>query len=238
MNCIIIDNNLQDQHQTEEYIKLIPFLTLKGKCTSAFEALNILRNEKIDLIFLEIKLEGVSGIDLIKSLEIRPYFIFITTSAEYAIEGFDLNASDYLLKPIAFDRFLRAVNKTYEIFTLREKRGAFQFHSFEKKSDRYILVKSDYQTQRIPLNDISYIEGLKDYVKIFLTSGKSIVTLNSLKNMSEKLPSDTFFRIHKSYIIAVNKITSIVRNRIVIGEKWLPIGESYKKPFLESIREQ
>ena len=237
MNCIIVDDEPLAQLVLEDYIKTIPFLNLVGKCSSAFQAFDLLRTVKVDLIFLDILMPNVSGIDFINSLDQRPNFIFTTAYSEHALEGFNLNAIDYLLKPIPFERFLKAVNKAYDIFSLRNgKSEPSNESSFGRKNDGFILVKSDYQTQRVDLKDITYIEGLKDYVKIFLLSGKPVITLNSLKNMAEKLPSESFTRVHKSYIVSLNKINSIVRNRIIIGEKWIPIGESYKITFYETIQ--
>ena len=238
MNCIIVDDEPLAQQVIEEYVKTIPFLTLTGKCSSAFEAFDYLRMHKIDLIFLDIHMPNVSGIDFINALDNKPYFIFTTAYSEHALEGFNLNAVDYLLKPIPFERFLKAVNKVYELYTLRAGKPEHKLEpvSEVKRTDDFIMVKSDYQSLRINLNDVIYIEGLKDYVKIHLVSDKPVVTLNSLKNMAEKLPSDLFIRVHKSYIVSINRINSIVRNRIVIGDKWIPIGENYKDVFHELLR--
>lgn len=237
MNCLIVDDEPLAQIVLEDYIKTIPFLTLVGKCSSAFQAFDMLRSSKVDLIFLDILMPNVSGIDFINSLDQRPSFIFTTAYSEHALEGFNLNAIDYLLKPIPFERFLKAVNKAYDLYSLRTAKNNPVIEPVSAhKYEGFILVKSDYQTQRIDLQDITYIEGLKDYVKIFLLSGKPVVTLNSLKNMAEKLPPEMFTRVHKSYIVSVNKINSIVRNRIIIGEKWIPIGENYKLLFYETIQ--
>jgi two-component system, LytTR family, response regulator len=237
MNCIIVDDEPLAQQVIEQYVQSIPFLALLCKCSSSFEAFDILRSKKVDLIFLDIHMPKLSGIDFISSLDNKPYFIFTTAYSEHAVEGFNLNAVDYLLKPIPFERFLKAVNKAHELFTLRNSKREFMPVEPEfKKTDGFIMVKSDYQTQKIAINDIIYIEGLKDYVKIYIASGKTIVTLNSLKNMADKLPSDVFIRVHKSYIVSINKINSIVRNRIIIGEKWIPIGENYKPMFNDTIR--
>ncbi|HEY4788744.1 MAG TPA: LytTR family DNA-binding domain-containing protein [Bacteroidales bacterium] len=238
MNCIIVDDEPLAQQVIEEYIKTIPFLTLVGKCSSAFEAFDKLRTQKVDLIFLDIHMPNVSGIDFINALDNKPYFIFTTAYSEHALEGFNLNAVDYLLKPIPFERFLKAANKVYELHTLRSEKHVPKVESISenKLTDGFIMVKSDYQTIKINLNDVVFIEGLKDYVKIYVVSGKPVVTLNSLKNMALKLPSDRFIRVHKSYIVSISKIDSIVRNRIIIGDKWIPIGENFKDTFHEILR--
>lgn len=238
MNCIIVDDEPLAQQVIEEYVKTIPFLTLIGKCSSAFEAFDQLRTQKIDLIFLDIHMPNVSGIDFIGALDNKPYFIFTTAYSEHALEGFNLNAVDYLLKPIPFERFLKAVNKVYELHMLRNPIKESKLESIPeiKRTDDFIMVKSDYQSHRINLNDILFIEGLKDYVKIHLETAKPVVTLNSLKNMADKLPAEMFIRVHKSYIVSINKINSIVRNRIIIGDKWIPIGENFKDTFQEIMR--
>jgi DNA-binding LytR/AlgR family response regulator len=237
MNCIIVDDEPLAQQVIEQYAQTIPFLTILGKCSSAFEAFDMLRSHKVDLIFLDIHMPNVSGIDFINSLDYKPYFIFTTAYSEHALEGFNLNAVDYLLKPIPFERFLKAANKAYDLFSLRNSKGENKVELMDsQKADDFIMVKADYQTQRIALKDITYIEGLKDYVKIYMAVGKPVITLNSLKNMADKLPSEVFIRIHKSYIVSINKIDSIVRSRIVIGDKWIPIGENFRDAFYEAIR--
>lgn len=238
MNCIIVDDEPLAQQVIEEYIKTIPFLTLVGKSSSAFEAFDKLRTQKVDLIFLDIHMPNVSGIDFINALDNKPYFIFTTAYSEHALEGFNLNAVDYLLKPIPFERFLKAVNKAYELHMLRSGKSEpkAEVLAENKMTDNFIMVKSDYQTIKINLDDIIFIEGLKDYVKIHVLSRKPVVTLNSLKNMADKLPSDLFVRVHKSYIVSINKINSIVRSRIIISDKWIPIGENFKEPFYEVLR--
>lgn len=231
MNCIIVDDEPLAQQVLEDYIITIPFLTLLAKCSSAFEAFDVLRREKIDLIFLDIHMPNVSGIDFLNSLEQKPILVFTTAYSEYALDAFNLNAIDYLVKPIPFDRFLKAANKAFDYYSLKTAKTVTKQEKTEEKTDRFIFVKSDYHTQRVDLNEISYIEGLKDYVKIYLTSGKTVVTLNSLRNMAEKLPSDEFVRVHKSYIVSISKIGTISRNRIIMGEKYIPIGDNFKEEF-------
>lgn len=232
MTCIIVDDEPLAQQVLEDYIITIPFLTLRAKCSSAFEAFDILRKEKIDLIFLDIHMPNVSGIDFINSLENKPIFIFTTAYSEYALDAFNLNALDYLVKPIPFDRFLKAANKAFDYYSLKNPQTAPpKQEKPEEKAERYLFVKSDYHTQRVDLNEISFIEGLKDYVKIYLTSGKSVITLNSLRNMAEKLPADEFVRVHKSYIVSISKIGTISRNRIIMGDKYIPIGDNFKEEF-------
>jgi Response regulator of the LytR/AlgR family len=244
MNCLILDDEPLALKILEDYIKHIPFLELQGKCYGASEAYEILRNKKIDLLFLDIQMPNISGIDFINSLGTKPLFIITTAFMEYAIEGFNLNAVDYLLKPIPFDRFLKAVNKAYDLHLLIQHSlqhaaqpnlsTPIQTPALETSASQFLLVKADYQTLRIHFDTILYIEGLKDYVKIFTTKDiKPIITHLNIKSINEKLPPNGFTRVHKSYIVSMSKINSITKNRIVMGEKWIPIGDNYKELFFQ-----
>lgn len=236
MKCIIIDDEPLAQQIIEDYIQMIPFLKLEKKCSSVFEALEVLQKTKIDLIFLDIHLPSVSGIEFISSLENRPMFIFITAYSEHALEAFDLSAVDYLLKPISFARFLKATNKAYHLFSTRENTSKKESTENHENDQEYILVKADYQSVKIKLSQILYIEGLKDYVKIYMQNeDKPVITLNSLKRMSENLPEGRFLRVHKSFIVNTNKIKSVTKNRIIIHDRWIPVGESYKSDFQNSV---
>lgn len=235
MKCIIIDDEPLAQQIIEDYIKMIPFLQLEQKCSSVFEALDIIQRTKIDLIFLDIHLPNVSGIDFIHSLENRPMLVFTTAFSEYALEAFELSAVDYLLKPISFPRFLKAANKAYNLFCA-VPHGHEESPEPVETDQEYILVKSDYKSVKINLSQILYVEGLKDYVKIYLQNeDKPIVTLNSLKRMSENLPAGHFLRVHKSFVVNTNKIKSVTKNRIIIHDRWIPVGESYKSDFQNSV---
>jgi len=183
---------------------------------------------------------NVSGIDFLNSLEYKPMIIFTTAFSEYALDAFNLNALDYLVKPIPFDRFLKAVNKAFDYYNLKNKSQEPLKESpvAGPALDKYILVKSEYHTQKVDLNDITYIEGLKDYIKIHLGNSKPVVTLNSLRNMAEKLPSDQFVRVHKSFIVSLTKVDSISRNRIIIGETYIPIGDNFKDEFYALLKDR
>ena len=236
MKCIIIDDEPLAQQIIEDYIKMIPFLHLEKKCNSVFEALDIIQQSKIDLIFLDIHLPNVSGIEFINSLENRPMFIFTTAYSEHALEAFELSAVDYLLKPISFSRFLKATNKAYSLYNSNHHPVREDAQESGEADQEYILVKADYKSVKIKLSQILYIEGLKDYVKIYLQhEDKPIITLNSLKRMSENLPAGRFLRVHKSFIINTNKIKSVTKNRIIIHDRWIPVGESYKSDFQNSV---
>jgi DNA-binding LytR/AlgR family response regulator len=211
----------------EEFIGRVPYLALVGKCSSATEAIEVLRNVAVDLIFLDIHMPRLSGLDFISSVQNPPQIILVTAYSEYALQGFNVNATDYLVKPVPFDRFLKAVNKAYELHKLRNK----PTNGYESFAQKYLLVKSGYQTVKVMLDSILYIEGLKDYVKIYTEGRKPILTLLTMKGLAVTLPTDKFMRIHKSYIIAIDRITTISRNRVMIGEKWIPVGENYRDEF-------
>ena len=236
MKCILIDNDSISQQILEDNIKHIPFLKLEKKCSTVFEAYEILQRNPVDLIFLEVNLPNVTGTEFISSLENKPMFIFITTDGEYALEAFDLNAVDYLLKPLQFRRFLKAANKAYQLFSVNRKVKREELNEYQESDQDFIMVKSDYKSVKIQLNHILYIEGLKDYVKIYLQGEeKPIITLNSLKKMSDSLPGNHFLRVHKSFIINTNKIKSVTKNRIIIHDKWIPVGDNYKNDFQNSV---
>jgi DNA-binding LytR/AlgR family response regulator len=174
---------------------------------------------------------NLSGIELVKTLNNPPLIIFTTAYSNYALDGFELNAVDYLLKPIPFDRFIKAVNKAMELFRLRNTTINHEVKKETETEPDFIMVKADYSMVRIGLDQILYIEGLKDYLKIVLANGKPILTLNSLKNYEERLPQSKFIRVHRSYIVAVNKIESIQKHRIIIGKDRIPIGDNFKEAF-------
>lgn len=226
MKCLIVDDEPLAQQVMQEFCGRVPFLDVVAACSSATEAAEILRNHTIDLIFLDIHMPRISGLEFISSYSNPPQFILVTAYSEYALQGFNVNATDYLMKPVPFERFLKAVNKAYELFRLRSKGAAA-----DNQSQRFILVKSGYQTIKIVLDTILYIEGLKDYVKIYTEGKKAILSLLTMKGLVETLPSEKFMRIHKSYIISTDRISSISRNRVMIGEKWIPVGENYRDIF-------
>lgn len=235
INCIAVDDEPLALDLIEDFIAKIPFLILMKKCYNAYDALEILNSERVDLIFLDIQMPEISGIQLAKSLSNNPMIIFTTAYTNYAVDGFNLNAIDYLVKPFSFDRFFTAVNKAYKLFNLDTKNTNETKPIIEENINTdYMFVKADSSTVRINFNEILYIEGLKDYIIIF-TTNKKILTLQTMKGMETKLPANLFARVHRSYIVAISKIDSIQRNRIVIGEKWIPIGGSYKDSFNELI---
>lgn len=238
MKCIIIDDEPLAIDVIESYCKALSAVEVISTFTNAIEALDFINNNAIDLVFSDIEMPNITGIELIKSLEGKvPYFIFTTAYPEYALEGFDLNAIDYLVKPIPFPRFLKAVNRVKEMLKLSEVNTSFNVSSAGGESivssappheDDFIFVKSEYENLKIDIKSIKHIQGLKDYLKIHSEDSKPILTLMSFKEIQDKLPETIFIRVHRSYIVNVNKITSIQKNRIVIKDERIPIGESYK----------
>lgn len=227
MKCLIVDDEPLAQQVMEEFVARVPFLEVVAVCSSATEAAEVLRNHTVDLIFLDIHMPRISGLEFISGFPNPPQFILVTAYSEYALQGFNLNATDYLMKPVPFERFFKAVNKAYELYRLRNRAKM----AADSQSQRFILVKSGYQTIKVELDTILYIEGLKDYVKIFTEGKKPILSLLTMKGLAETLPVDKFMRIHKSFIISTDRISAISRNRVMINDKWIPIGENYREEF-------
>jgi DNA-binding LytR/AlgR family response regulator len=240
INCIAIDDEPPALGQMEDYIKRVPFLNLVASFDNAFDTLEFLKSNTVDLIFLDIEMEGLNGIQLLNILKIRPKVILTTAYDQYALKAFDLDVADYLLKPIPFERFLQAVEKVYDSFKPKAAptpQVIQQIEVQENNTRSYMFVKTEYRMQRIDFKDIAYIEGLKEYLIIYLPNEK-ILTLQSFKKIEELLPTSNFVRVHKSYIVALDKIESIERNRIKIGDKLIPIGESYSKFFFNMLSER
>lgn len=233
MKCIIIDDEPLALELLEDFISKVPFLELVASCSNGFEATNILQKQKVDLIFTDIEMPDFSGIDFIKSLEVKPMFIFTTAYSHYAVEGFNLNAIDYLVKPIPFHRFLKAATRAQNLLSLKIEEEKPTLN--KEANQEFIFVKSEYENLKINLADIKYIESLKDYIKIHTHKEKPILTLSSLKNFEEKLGKLNFIRVHKSYIVALKHIYSVQRNRIIIDDNWIPIGLNYRDDFIKKI---
>jgi DNA-binding LytR/AlgR family response regulator len=232
MKCIIVDDEPLAQDLLEDFIGRVTFLQLRKRCRNVMDAMKILQKESIDLIFLDIQMPKITGIQFAGSIAKAPMIIFTTAFSKYAVESYNLDAVDYLLKPFSFERFLKAVNKAYSIYAGKDKRAIEAEDS--GLAGEFIFVNAEYSSVKINLNDILYIEGLKDYVKIY-AGAKPLLTLQSLKSLEGKLPGKHFIRVHRSYIVSIDKIDSIQRNRIVIGDKYIPIGETYKDEFYERI---
>lgn len=234
LSCIIVDDEPLALDLLEDNISKIPFLELKGRCKSATEALTVLQHNHIDLVFCDIQMPGLNGLQLIRSLVTPPMFIMITAYENYAVEGFNLDVVDYLLKPVSFDRFLRACNKALEKSNSRNAPKAEPVHKAEEAPD-YIFLPVDYSMVKVMLGEIRMIEALKDYIKIhFITAAKRpLLVRMSMKAMEELLPHTAFIRIHKSYIVSIGEISAIRKNALYINELELPIGEQYKDAVLK-----
>ncbi|MDP5229598.1 MAG: LytTR family DNA-binding domain-containing protein [Cellulophaga sp.] len=235
MNCIIIDDEPLAIDILIDYCDKLDFISVVGTFTNPLDAIAIIQEKKVDLILCDIQMPQISGIDFINSLEKKPMFIFTTAYSQYAVEGFELNAVDYLVKPIPYHRFIKAISRAKELLTKVEKPHFDNvFSSFGETSEakKYIFVKSEYESIKINLDEIEYIQGLKDYLKIHIANtNKTILTLMNFKEILDKLPANQFLRVHKSFIVNVDFIKTVQRNRIVINDIRIPIGESYKSDF-------
>lgn len=231
MKCMIIDDEPLARDLIESYVKRMEKLTLVKTCGNALEAFPLLQQKQIDLIFLDIQMPQLTGIDLIKSLQDRPKVILTTAYREYAAEAFDLDVIDYLIKPVTFDRFLRAVGKIYQSAPVAEETPLMK--SFE---DAYIFLREDRQMVKVFLKDILYIESLRDYVRV-KTAANQIVTYQKISFLEQKLPEKEFVRIHRSFIVAVNKVSSFTFNAVKIGDIEIPLGRNYKQNAIKTLNE-
>lgn len=233
IRCIAIDDEPLALTQVTGYIGKVPFLELVKGCNSALEALEIMTSTPIDLIFIDINMPDLNGMDLVKSLSNRPMIIFTTAYPDYAIEGFQVNALDYLLKPFSYNDFLKATQKAlhqYELLTRDKPQVQAALQSEQEINS--LFIKADYKMVRMDINSILYMESQNEYVRIFSESTKPLMTLISMKALEEQLPPDKFMRVHRSYIINLQKITAIANNRIIYGKDiFIPIGNQYKEKF-------
>src|SRR5688500_319120 len=238
MNTLIIDDEPLALDVLETYISKMPELHLVARCANALEANEIIRKNDIDLIFLDIQMPQISGVDFIKALPNAPLFIFTTAYSNYALEGYELNAIDYLLKPISMDRFMKAVNKASDQYELRHREDASGEAGSDGDGVEFFFVKADKKLVKIKYDEILYIEGLKDYVIIRLEQGR-VVTLQTMKSLEDKLPASKFKRIHRSYIVSIDKIHAVDGTSVDVYEKGaikqLPIGKNYRDEILEIV---
>ncbi|WP_299779611.1 response regulator [uncultured Formosa sp.] len=241
MKCIIIDDEPLAIDVVESYLNQIGGIDIIAKCTNPLEAITQLNKQHVDLVFLDIEMPNLSGIDLVKSIENLPQFIFTTAYPQYALDGFNLNATDYLVKPIPFHRFIKAVARAkekYELLNLKPSNFSSAEGPHIKPENDFIFVKSEYENIKIKTEEITYIQGLKDYIKIHIEgTNKAVITLLSFKDMLEKLPRNNhFLRVHKSFIVNVNAIKALQKTKIVLqNEMRIPIGETFKKDVLERL---
>ena len=223
--CIIIEDEPLALEKTMDFVNKIPFLHLSATFDNALTGLAYLNSNKVDLLFLDINMDELSGIELLESSKISSQVIITTAYQEYALKGYELHITDYLLKPFTFNRFLQAVNKAQENLTRRVS---------ETQPD-FIFVKTENRLEKIMLHDIVYIEGMRDYLRIH-TLNKKIMTLQNFSELEKLIPSSAVCRVHKSFMVALNKIESIERSRIKIAGQMIPISDSYKEAFLQLIK--
>ena len=227
IKCLVIDDELPARDVLQKHIADVEALELAGTCTNAVEALSFLQSNTVDLLFLDIQMPYILGTNFIRTLKNPPKVIFTTAFRKYAIEGFELDAVDYLLKPISFDRFLKSVNKILQVNLQSNTTITTATENHSEPAQPFLYLRVDRKMVKVLFNDILYIEGLRDYIRIFTTS-KTIVTKHLLATLEEMLPSDAFLRIHRSYIVSISKIDSYNTDTIEIGKKELPIGRLYK----------
>jgi DNA-binding LytR/AlgR family response regulator len=231
LTCIAIDDEPLALEIITAYIEKVPFLKLLKTFDNAIDSIDFIKENKVDLMFLDIQMEALSGIQLIHALKERPAVIFTTAFDRYAVEGFELDAADYLLKPISFERFVKSVDKVHsKIISTRNSQEPQE----QTASDNFIFVKTENRLQKVALSDILFIEGQGDYLKVVTTSAR-IMTLQNFKKFEETLPPGNFIRVHKSYLVALSKIESVTRNRIKIGNTLIPVSDTYKDAFYEAI---
>jgi DNA-binding LytR/AlgR family response regulator len=229
MNCLVVDDEVMGRKLIEENVKQIPFLNLVGSCSNAFEAMEVLQKEKVDLIFLDIQMPGILGTSFLSSLAIKPLVIFVTAYANYAVESYNLDAVDYLMKPVSLDRFMLSANKAYHIFM---GKTVIQKEPLED----FFFANVEYSLVRISIPTVSHVEGLKDYVKIFVEGERHpILTKQTMKSVEAKVVPHDFMRVHKSFIVNLKKIESIKQQRIKIGNFEIAVSDSHIGELMERL---
>ncbi len=242
IRCLVVDDEPLALNILEDYIAKVPFLELIKATTNPIEALTMVQDGNIDLVFLDVQMPELTGIQFLKIANGKAKVILTTAYSQYALEGYELDVVDYLLKPIAFDRFFKAAQKAQSIIKPATAPAAPVAQPVQQQVQQqqqdfmndFIFVKSEYKIQKVYLHQILYIEGLKDYISIF-TPTERIITLQNMKKMEDTLPEKHFIRVHKSYIVALNKIDSIERSRIFIGDKVIPVGDTYRDNFFKVV---
>lgn len=232
--CMIVDDEPLAQRVIESHIEKLDDLELVCKCSNGLEAMNLLKKQKVDLVFLDIQMPELSGVEFLKSLQNPPSVIFTTAYRNYAIDAFELDVLDYLLKPVTFERFIKSINKYYEKVNAKAPK-VFETKTEEGDDFSFIYVRQKKTMIKVLLKDILYIESLKDYIRIFLQNGKSLMTKQKISTMIELLPDKKFIRVHKSYIVNIEKIKTLSPTNIGLADKMIPIGRSYKAYTLSEL---
>ena len=232
LNCVIVEDEPLARNLMVEYVRKVPSLNLIEACSSPLAAIEVLRTNSVDILFLDVQMPELTGISLLKVLKKRPLVVLTTAYSEYALEGYELDVVDYLLKPITFERFLKAVDKVSQ--RLEGKQPTTVEKGIHDAGNQFMFVKDGTKLVKVQLSDILYIEGLKDYVTIH-TKQQKITSLQRMKVLEEQLPSDQFIRIHNSYIVSLKGIEVVHKGEVQVGGNLLPIGETFKKSFREFI---
>lgn len=230
LSCTIIDDDPLAAKLLASYVDKIPFLLLEGSYTSTFTAMAALRNKPVDLLFLDIQMPELSGLELAKLIPFQTRIVFTTAFKEYALEGYGVSAFDYLLKPISFNEFLKTANKAAKWFEMQGRLKSIC-------TDRFIFVKSNYQLVNVSLDDILYVEGLKDYVRIVLANGQQITSLINMKRLEELLPRPEFMRTHRSYIAHMTNVTAVEKQQLLYGTESVPISDSNKEEVMQFLEQ-
>ncbi len=228
INCLVVDDEELARTLLENYIERLPFLNLIGQCKNPLEAMAVLHEKRVDLMFLDIQMPEITGVDFLKTLAQPPLTILTTAYSDFALEGYTLNVADYLLKPFSFDRFMQAVQKASD--RIRPTAAAT-----ETTSKNHLLVKSEHRIHRLAFDDIRYIQSMQEYVAFYTVSSGRILSLGSLKSLEESLPTDQFVRIHKSFIVAASGVKTLEGNQITLDKERLPIGASYRDAVLKKL---
>jgi DNA-binding LytR/AlgR family response regulator len=232
IRCLAIDDEPLALKLLADNISKVPYLKLIDCCDDAFTAIKVLQGQEIDLVFIDIQMPGLTGLQFIESLAVKPMAIIITAYKQFALDGFNLNVVDYLLKPVPFERFMKACNKAQELFLLKNKNLS------SPNASEYMFVNVGYSMVKVLFNEIVYIEGLRDYIRIHLRNNpKAVIVRTGMKAIKEKLLENSFVQIHKSFIVAVNSITAIRKNSIFINDLELYIGETYKEEVQKILKE-
>ena len=226
LNCIAVDDEPLALKLLEDNISRVSYLNLVAQCTDAFEATNALQENTIDLMFIDIQMPALSGLQFVKTLAHKPMVIFLTAYKQYALDAYDLDVIDYLVKPVSVERFMKACNKAKELYDLRNSKKLIK----PNPAPEYFFQNVDYSLVKIMFNDISWIEGMRDYIRIHLKTGnKPLVVRSPVKVIEAELPPGKFIRIHKSYIVSIDSITSVRKSSVFIKDLELPVGETYKE---------
>jgi DNA-binding LytR/AlgR family response regulator len=236
INAIIIDDEPLAIDVLKNFSATIDYLEIMGTFTNPLEAIKFLSENNIELIFLDIEMPMINGVDFVESLNSKPKIIFTTAYPQYAVDGFNLDAVDYLLKPISYKRFLKAINKISSTLFSPEEVSTPNNIIINSNDSKFIFVKSDYENLKVNIQEIKYIEGLKDYLRINLSNDNFVLTLSNFSSIMDKIGNPDFIRVHNSFIVNINYIKSIQKNRILIGDKRIPISETYKKEFFDKIK--